>query len=60
MVYLHIQPYMQNAFGIRGSMKLRSKYYGMYKILERIGKVAYKLLLLDDKDAIPLSHVPPC
>lgn len=31
LVYLKIQPYRQNAFGLRGSLKLRSKYYGLIK-----------------------------
>lgn len=43
MVYLKIQPYRQNAFGLRGSLKLRSKYYGPYKILHKVRHVAYKL-----------------
>lgn len=45
LVFLKIQPYRQNAFGLRGSLKLWSKFYGPYKIIERIGSVAYKLLL---------------
>lgn len=45
MVYLKIQPYRQNAFGLRGSLKLRSKYYEPYKIIQKIGAVAYKVQL---------------
>lgn len=43
MVYLKIQPYRQNAFGLGGSLKLRSKYYGPYRLIQKIGEVAYKL-----------------
>lgn len=57
MVYIRIQPYRQNAFGIRGSLKLRSKYYGPFKILECIGEVAYKLHLPDTAAIHPVFHV---
>jgi hypothetical protein len=57
MVHLRIQPYRQNAFGIRGSLKLRSKYYGPYKIMERIGEVAYKLQLPETTTIHPVFHI---
>jgi hypothetical protein len=45
MVYLKMQPYRMAAFGIRQAIKLTTKYYGLYRILSRIGPVAYKLQL---------------
>lgn len=57
MVYIKIQPYRQNAFGLRGSLKLRSKYYGPFKILERVGELAYKLQLPDTVTIHPVFHV---
>ena len=57
MVYLKMQPYIQSAFGIRGSLKLRSKFYGPFRILERIGAVAYKLQLPDQTLIHPVFHV---
>ena len=57
MVYIRIQPYRQNAFGLRGSLKLRSKYYGPFKILERIGAVAYRLHLPDNTTIHPVFHI---
>lgn len=57
MVYLKIQPYRQNAFGLRGSLKLRSKYYGPFRILEKVGELAYKLHLLEDATIHPVFHV---
>lgn len=45
MVYLKIQPYRHTSFSAHRSLKLHSKYYGPFKVLERIGKAAYKLLL---------------
>lgn len=57
MVYLKLQPYRQTAFGIRGSLKLRSKYYGTFKITQKVGKVAYKLQLPDEAQIHPVFHV---
>ena len=57
MVYIKLQPYRQTAFGIRGSLKLRSKFYGPFKVLEKIGQVAYKLQLPEDASIHPVFHV---
>lgn len=45
MVYLKMQPYRHNSLGLHSSLKLHSRYYGPFRVLERIGSVAYKLLL---------------
>lgn len=45
LVYLKLQPYRQTSIALRRNLKLSSKYYGPYKILARIGAVAYKLEL---------------
>lgn len=57
MVYIKIQPYRQNAFGLRGLLKLRSKYYGPFKVVERVGELAYKLQLPDTATIHPVFHV---
>lgn len=57
MVYLKLQPYRQVAMGIRGSLKLRSKYYGPFKVIEKMGAVAYKLQLPDGAGIHPVFHV---
>lgn len=57
MVYLKLQPYRQAAFGIRGSLKLRSKFYGLFKVIEKVGKVAYRLQLLEGVGIHPVFHV---
>lgn len=57
LVYLKMQPYRQSAFGIRGSLKLRSKFYGPFKVLEKIGDVAYRLQLPDQAMIHPVFHV---
>jgi hypothetical protein len=45
MVYLKMQPYRETALGLRNALKLSSKYYGPFRVLQRIGKVSYKLQL---------------
>lgn len=57
MVYLKLQPYRQAALGIRESLKLRSKYYGPSKVIQKIGRVAYKLQLPAEALIHPVFHV---
>lgn len=57
MVCLKIQPYLQTSLSLHSSLKLHSKYYGPFRILERIGKVAYKLLLPDGCLLHPVCHI---
>ena len=57
LVYLKLQPYRQKTLGHRYSKKLASKYYGPYKVLARIGTVAYKLQLPTSASIHPVFHV---
>jgi hypothetical protein len=57
MVYLRLHPFRTNAFGIHQSFKLATRYYGPFKILEKIGQVAYKLQLPVLADIHPIFHV---
>lgn len=45
MVYLHLQPFRQSSLKKRKAKKLQPRFFGPYKILRRIGKVAYELEL---------------
>ena len=44
-MYLKMQPYRKTTLGLRNSLKLSSKYYGPFRVLQRVGKVSYKLQL---------------
>ena len=56
-VYLKLQPYMQKTVDVRSSMKLSPRFFGPYKILARVGPVAYKLELLVASQIHDVFHV---
>lgn len=45
MVYLWLQGYRQQSVHKRGNLKLSPKFYGPYRVVKRIGPVAYQLAL---------------
>jgi hypothetical protein len=57
MVYLKVQPYIQSSLVQRSNQKLSFRYFGPYKILARVGSVAYRLELPDDARIHPVVHV---
>lgn len=56
-VLLKLQPYSQSSLVNRSCPKLAMKYYGPYKVIEKVGAVAYKLELPTDCQVYLVFHV---
>jgi hypothetical protein len=56
-VYLKAQPYVQTSLAPRSSNKLAFRFFGPFKILERIGSSAYRLRLPVNCSIHPVFHV---
>jgi hypothetical protein len=56
-VYLWLQPYQQKIVAMRKSLKLSPRFFGPYKVLQRIGTVAYRLDLPSSTQIHPFFHV---
>lgn len=56
-VYLKLQPYVQLSVARRSSQKLGFRYFGPYKIIHKVGKMAYKLELPAGSLIHPVVHV---
>ncbi|GJX89623.1 putative mitochondrial protein [Tanacetum coccineum] len=56
-VYLKLQPHRQVSIRQGQQHKLSSKYYGPFKVAERIGEVAYRLKLPSSSQIHPVFHI---
>ena len=56
-VYVKLRPYRQSSLARRVNEKLSPRFYGPFKILQKIGPVAYKLELPDTARIHPIFHV---
>ena len=56
-VYVKLRPHRQSSLAQRVNEKLSPRFYGPFKILQKIGHVAYKLELPDTARIHPIFHV---
>lgn len=57
LVYHKLQPYIQSSVAPRSNQKLSFPYYGPFKVLARVGAIAYRLHLLDNCKIHPVVHI---
>jgi hypothetical protein len=57
MVYLKLQPFRHHAFALHQSLKLTTKYYRPFGVLQKLGSTAYKIQLPPTTEIHPVFHV---
>ncbi|XP_059075241.1 uncharacterized protein LOC131875201 [Cryptomeria japonica] len=57
MVYLMLQSYRQSTLKKSGAEKLKRHYYGPFRIVRRVGEVAYELELPTDANVHNVFHL---
>ena len=57
LVYLRLEPYKQSTLKGKGDKKLKPKFYGPYRIIRKVGEVAYELELSENSKVHNAFHV---
>lgn len=56
-VYLRLRPYRQMTVAMRKKLKLTPRHFKTYQIIQKIGKVAYKLDLPKKYNICSIFHI---
>jgi hypothetical protein len=59
-VYLKMKSYRESALGMKNPVKLSPRWYGPFKVLQKVGQVSYKIQLPDKcklHDTFHVSHL---
>lgn len=56
-VLVKLKPYRQNSLRLQKHQKLGRGFFGLFKVIKRIGKVTYKLDFLEEAKIHPVFHV---
>ena len=57
MVFIRLQPYKQRTLKRSGVEKLKPRFYGPYKVIRKVGEVAYELELPPNRKIHNVFHV---
>ena len=54
---MRLQPYRQSFLKKKGAEKLKPRFYGPYKVIQKVGEVAYELELPEESKIHNVFHV---
>ena len=57
LVYLRLHPYKQTSLKGKGSKNLKPRFYGPYKVVRKVGQVAYEMELQEGSKIHNVFHV---